>query len=127
MKHRVVMVAVLLAVAICACAYAAPADDYNKAMELMCQKRYLFNIANFANEICPLGEHVFGFRYNGLWGIGNWETNLVSEACWDSVGKAQNNALMIVGENGLYGCIDENGHTVIEPHYVEFGDYNVYG
>ncbi len=106
-----------------ACAHFSNLGDYKDSE----RKAYLFNIANFANKICPLGEHGFGFRYNGLWGIGNWETNLVSEACWDSVGKAQNNALMIVGENGLYGCIDENGHTVIEPHYVEFGDYNVYG
>ncbi len=106
---------------------AAQEGDYREAFgffsglgdyEDSARKAEIFGTALYAEKTKPLGEKLFGFRLGGKWGIGNWEKNTVTSAIWDDVSEAGPGGLMIVRQNGLFGCADSAGRTAVPCAYA---------
>ena len=92
------------------------------------RKAYIFSVANFAEELKPLDNGIFGFRYKNVWGLVNWNENTIKPALWGNIESYQSNGLARVRSeiNGLFGCIDRAGETVISAEYVSLGQFNRY-
>ena len=106
---------------------AAEAGTYQTAYEAFssigdyadaARKAYLFGIADIAQATKPLGEQLFGYLYNDLWGIVDWRENSVVPASWDDVGETDPSGLMVVRRGTLYGCADRTGKEIIPCEYI---------
>lgn len=85
-------------------------------------KAYVLSVVNFAS-LKRLNEYIAAFQMHDLWGIMDFEKNVVTSPYWDDIGAFNEDELAMVSLDKKYGYINRAGKVVIECEWDDISEF----